>query len=90
MKTLYISDLDGTLLTPDVEISKFTANTLNRLIEKGMLFSYATARSFTTAGKITADITAHFPLILYNGAVVVDNVTGQPIITNFFTDNQAW
>ena len=90
MKTLYISDLDGTLLTPDVEISEFTATTLNKLIENGMLFSYATARSFTTAGKITADITAHFPLILYNGAVVVDNVTGQPIITNFFTDNQAW
>ena len=90
MKTLYISDLDGTLLNSDVKVSDFTVNTLNNLIEKGMLFSYATARSFTTAGKITADITARFPLILYNGAVVVDNVTGKPIITNFFTDNQAW
>ena len=90
MKTLYISDLDGTLLNSDVEISSFTTQTLNGLIEKGLLFSYATARSFTTAGKITAGITAHFPLILYNGAVVVDNVTGKPVLTNFFTDAQAW
>ncbi|MBQ5325810.1 MAG: HAD hydrolase family protein, partial [Oscillospiraceae bacterium] len=43
MKTLYISDLDGTLLNSDAEISSFTANALNSLIEKGLLFSYATA-----------------------------------------------
>ena len=90
MKTLYISDLDGTLLNSDVCISEFTATTLNRLINEGLLFSYATARSYTTAGQLTAGITAHFPVILYNGAVVVDNVTGKPILTNFFTDQQAW
>lgn len=90
MKTLYISDLDGTLLGSDEKISDFTANTLNSLIEKGLLFSYATARSYVTAGKLTKDITARFPLILYNGAFVLDNVTGQPIITNFFADSDVW
>ncbi len=90
MRTLYISDLDGTLLNSNAEISFFTAQTLNELIEKGMLFSFATARSYTTAGQITAGITARFPLILYNGAVIVDNVTGRPVITNFFADKQAW
>lgn len=89
MKTLYISDLDGTLLNTDAQISRFTADTLNSLIEKGLLFSYATARSFSTAGDITKEITAQFPLILYNGAFVVDNVTKQPIITNFFDDDLA-
>lgn len=89
MKTLYISDLDGTLLNSDAEISHFTAQTLNSLIEKGLLFSYATARSFSTAGEITKDITARFPMILYNGTFVVDNVTKQPVITNFFDDRQA-
>ena len=87
MKTLYISDLDGTLLNSDAEISSFTANALNSLIEKGLMFSYATARSFSTAGEITKGITAQFPRILYNGAFVVDNATKQPIITNFFADD---
>ena len=86
MKTLYISDLDGTLLNSDAQVSRFTADTLNSLIEKGLLFSYATARSYNTAGEITKEITAHFPRILYNGAFVVDNATKQPIITNFFDD----
>lgn len=89
MKTLYISDLDGTLLNSDAQITEFTADTLNSLIEKGLLFSYATARSYITAGHITQDITARFPLILYNGTFVVDNVTGEPIITNFFEDEQS-
>lgn len=90
MKTLYISDLDGTLLNSDAQITQFTAETLNTLIEKGLLFSYATARSYVTAGQLTKDITAHFPLVLYNGAFVIDNVTKQPIITNFFEDKDVW
>jgi len=89
MKTLYISDLDGTLLNSDARVSAFTADTLNSLIEKGLLFSYATARSYSTAGDITKVITAHFPRILYNGAFVVDNATQQPVITNFFPDADA-
>ncbi|MBQ7902837.1 MAG: HAD-IIB family hydrolase [Oscillospiraceae bacterium] len=89
MKTLYISDLDGTLLNSHMQVSRFTADTLNSLIDKGLLFSYATARSIVTAGEITKDITARFPLILYNGTMVVDNVTKQPVLTNFFPDRQA-
>lgn len=45
MKTLYVSDLDGTLLTPEKEISKASADILNHLIRKGLLFTVATARS---------------------------------------------
>ena len=89
MKTLYISDLDGTLLNSKVQISQFTADTLNSLVDKGMLFSYATARSIITAGELTKDITARFPLILYNGTMVVDNVTKRPVLTNFFADDMA-
>ena len=46
-KTLYVSDLDGTLLRPDATVSAFTAETLRALTAEGMLFSYATARSST-------------------------------------------
>ena len=87
MKTLYVSDLDGTLLTSDVTLSAYTCETLNRLTEQGMLFSYATARSYITARKVTEGLNAHFPLIVYNGVFIVDNTHGNIIISNYFSDD---
>ncbi|MFR9200604.1 MAG: HAD hydrolase family protein [Candidatus Gastranaerophilaceae bacterium] len=37
-KTLYISDLDGTLLNSDKQISRFTASTLSALIDAVCFF----------------------------------------------------
>lgn len=74
-KTLYISDLDGTLLRLDETVSAFTAETVNRLEAEGILFSYATARSYLTASKVTAGITARLPVIVYNGAFIIDSGT---------------
>ena len=68
MKTLYVSDLDGTLLGPDARLSDYTATTLNRLIEGGLCFSYATARSLSSASIVTQGLSAELPVILYNGA----------------------
>ncbi len=84
MKTLYVSDLDGTLLRSDETISEYTAETINRLTRQGMLFSYATARSYHTARKVTKGLEAKIPLIVYNGAFVLDNVTGEVMCSNFF------
>lgn len=86
MKTLYVSDLDGTLLRSDEKISEYTYNTINELVEKGMLFSYATARSYNTAHKVTQGLNAKIPLIVYNGAFIKDNVTGEMMISNFFNE----
>lgn len=84
MKTLYVTDLDGTLLRSDETTSAFTAQTINGLVEKGMLFSYATARSYVTAAKVTRGIDARIPLIVYNGAMVIDHGTGEMLLSNFF------
>ena len=84
MKTLYVSDLDGTLLRSSVNTSEYTNRTINELVEKGMLFSYATARSYQTSHKVTKGLNANIPLIIYNGAMVVDNVDGSFLIKNFF------
>lgn len=87
MKTLYVSDLDGTLLRSDETISEYTAETINMLTRQGMLFSYATARSYHTARKVTKGLEAKIPLIVYNGAFVLDNVTGEVMCSNFFGED---
>ena len=88
-KTLYISDLDGTLLQPNEQLSVFGCQTINQLVKSGMLFSYATARSYHTAKKCTAGLDAKIPLIVYNGALIVDNQTGDILTENIFSPQQA-
>jgi hydroxymethylpyrimidine pyrophosphatase-like HAD family hydrolase len=89
MRTLYVSDLDGTLLRSDERTSGYTNRTVNRLVGEGMLFSYATARSFQTARKVTAGLEAEIPLIVYNGAAVADNRDGSFLQMNFFGGEAA-
>ena len=87
MHTLYVSDLDGTLLRSNEKTSEYTNQVINSLVDKGMLFSYATARSLITAKKVTAGINAQIPLIIYNGAFVVDNITEEILISNYFDNS---
>ena len=48
-KTLYISDLDGTLLNSQSQVSAASRDMLNRLIaDNGINFSIATARTPAT------------------------------------------
>lgn len=89
MPTLYLSDLDGTLLRSDQRTSAFTNATINQLVNEGMLFSYATARSYHTARKVTAGLDAKIPLIVYNGAFIIDNITQELLLTNLFTAEEA-
>lgn len=84
MRTLYVSDLDGTLLRSDQRISSYSASVINRLVDEGMLFSYATARSIITARRATQGLNARIPLILYNGAFTMDSATGEILIGNLF------
>lgn len=84
-KTLYVSDLDGTLLRSDQTISSFTAEAIRELCAKGMVFSYATARSYPTALKATSEITLQIPLIVKNGAQIRENGTGRQLHSEVFS-----
>lgn len=83
---LYISDLDGTLLRSNQMTSAYTNQVINRMTERGILFSYATARSIHTARIVTEGLNAKIPLILYNGAFIMDNQSGEIINANYFDD----
>lgn len=88
-KILYISDLDGTLLRKDQTLSPFTAKTICELTEKGLLFSYATARSYATSSKVTAGIPENLPVITFNGTFIMETGTGKRLVSNLFEVKEA-
>ena len=73
-KTLYIADLDGTLLNNCGALSEHTAAVLNQLVETDACFSFATARTPTTALRIFGSIHLKTPVILMNGVAVYDPI----------------
>ena len=87
MSTLYVSDLDGTLLRSDYSTYEYTNHVINSIVDKAMIFSYATARSLITAKKATKGIKVKIPLIVYNGTFVIDNITEKILIANYFDDS---
>lgn len=89
MKTLYISDLDGTLLNSAAELSEYTVSTINRLIDEGMYFTFATARTIYSAAKITERLKINVPCILNNGASVYDISTGTYVRNAYIETNTA-
>ena len=72
--TLYVSDLDGTLLNRQSKLSDNTISKLNRLIrEEGLLFSIATARTPATVTLLMERVDTTLPFIVMAGAAFWDN-----------------
>lgn len=73
-RTLYVTDLDGTLLRNDETLSSFTVETLNRLISRGMLVSVASARDPMGAELVSLfDVHFRVPIVLMGGALLYDS-----------------
>ena len=71
--TIYISDLDGTLLNSKKEVSEQSCEILNELIEKEDLhFSVATARTPATVEILLKDIKMKEPIVVMNGVALYD------------------
>ena len=88
MKTLYISDLDGTLLNRKAEVSVQTAEVLNSLIDEGLHFSVATARTSATIGHILHNVRLNMPVVLMNGVCIFD-MQNQSFVKTEFIPQQA-
>lgn len=74
--TLYVSDLDGTLLGEDSQLSAVTVATLNRIIgELGGLFTVATARTPATVVPLMQQVHARLPFIVIGGSAMWNPVT---------------
>lgn len=88
MKTLYISDLDGTLLTNKGGLKDRAAEMIKQFGKKGILFTYATARRFTTANFVMEKAEIPLPVITMNGVIIADGKSGETIRLNGFSENQ--
>lgn len=76
---LYISDLDGTLLTPGGHFPGEAADRLNRLIGRGLMFSIATARNYDAAYPLLKTLNLTLPVILFNGVYLTEFHSGRNI-----------
>ncbi len=88
MKTLYITDLDGTLLTNKAGLKDRAAEMIKDFSRKGILFTYATARRFQSAGFIMSKAEIALPVVTMNGVIIVDGTTGKVIKLNGFSEGQ--
>lgn len=86
--TLYVSDLDGTLLNGAKKLKPRAAEMLNDLIGNGTLFTYSTARRIHSAGVIMKDVKLNLPVILMNGVFLYDTAKGEYIRKNVFGEKQ--
>lgn len=86
---LYISDLDGTLMNSQQIISKNSVRIINNLIDKGLNFTIATARSYEASKNILKPLCLKIPIILNNGAFIYDPISKKYIIENYIDNHTA-
>lgn len=76
-RKFYVSDLDGTLLRSDGTLSEFSRSQLARLLDEGLRFTVASARSVVAMQKLLAGLPLRLPVIEFNGALISDLDTGR-------------
>lgn len=72
MYKLVAIDLDGTLLTDQLEITPNTIAAIQQAIENGVVVTLATGRMFPSAKKFAQQLNLNVPLITYQGAIIKD------------------
>lgn len=79
---LYLSDLDGTLLSEGGEVSPRTREGLLRLLAEGAQVTVASARSYFSIRKLFGEMPFRLPIIEFNGAFITDYATGRHLQVN--------
>lgn len=83
-----ISDLDGTLLDNNKNISKENLESINYFTKNGGKFSVATGRVIESTEEYLLKLEVNIPIIVYNGGVIYDYDNKKIISEKFVDDNQ--
>lgn len=89
MKTLYITDLDGTFLDPQGKVTETSASLINEMIGEGLLFTVATARSRVSARQILQSLKLNIPVVLMNGVFIFDPVKEEYLSVSALSEGHA-
>lgn len=84
--TLYISDLDGTLLDRNASLPEGAAERLLRLDSLGVSVTYATARTIKSVGHILRAAPKRYPAALMNGVLLCDLEKEKYLSAAYFND----
>ena len=72
MSTLFVTDLDGTLLGADARISQESAALLRPMLDEGLPLAVATARSPATVVELLRPLGLRTPAVLMTGTMIYD------------------
>lgn len=82
------SDLDGTLLNDEKEVSKENKKAIQYFIENGGKFSIATGRAIESIENYIIDVKTDLPIITYNGGILYDNNEKREIIKKILENDK--
>lgn len=79
LRHLFVTDLDGTLLDDTARVSPATAEILTWLVERGVMFTVATARTPATVERLLRNIppSSGLPSIVMTGAAMWNRAEGR-------------
>jgi len=81
MIRMIATDLDGTLLNNQSELSPNTLRAVSQVMETGAKFVLASGRMYESTRPFAEQIHANAPIIVFNGAMACDWETGRPMFS---------
>jgi len=76
---LFVSDLDGTLLQADGRLSEYGRTTLADLTARGVPFTVASGRTFSSIRRALGSTRLHLPVISSDGALISSFDSPEPL-----------
>lgn len=89
MTTLYVTDMDGTLLDNNSRVSLESADIISRLTDRGALITVATARTAATVEPLLAHTRIALPAIVMTGAAMWDRQSQRYTDVHFMSGSTA-
>ena len=79
MYKLIVSDFDDTLLRSDKTLSEHTVNVIKSLKKYNIPFTFCSGRMYDSLKRYVKELEIEIPVISYNGAWIIDPVSGETI-----------
>lgn len=77
MKKLVAIDIDGTLISDNLEVGVKTKKKIKELIEKNILVALVTGRTYISSKQFSDILGIALPLVVYNGGIIANSQTNE-------------